>query len=61
VQRRNVAIYEYECKTCESIVEISHPINNTPEIICISCSKPRTKKFSLSGTIFRGSGWGKDR
>jgi putative FmdB family regulatory protein len=55
-----VAIYEYECKVCKIVSEISHPMNDTPNIVCIVCDVPKVKKLSLGATIFRGSGWGKD-
>ena len=54
-------IYEYYCKTCDNVVEISHPMNHTPEIICFECHKLRVKKLAVGGLKFKGTGWGKDR
>jgi putative FmdB family regulatory protein len=61
VQRWMMALYEYYCKKCDNVVDVSHPMTDTPEIICFECHVPRTKKLGLAGAIFKGSGWGKDR
>jgi putative FmdB family regulatory protein len=55
-----VASYEYECPTCKSVVEISHPITDSPVIICATCAIARRKKFSVGAVTFKGGGWGKD-
>jgi len=55
-----VAIYEYYCPRCDTVAEISHPITDSPEILCIGCSLPRQKKFSLGAVTFKGGGWGKN-
>jgi len=55
-----VASYEYECPTCKSVIEISHPITDSPVIICATCVVARRKKFSVGTVTFKGDGWGKD-
>jgi putative FmdB family regulatory protein len=55
-----MAVYEYQCPKCASVIEISHPINDSPVIICASCATARKKKFSLGAVTFKGGGWGKD-
>lgn len=55
-----MAVYEYECPKCASVVEISHPMENSPTIICGTCAIARKKKFSLGAVTFKGGGWGKD-
>lgn len=54
-----MAVYDYECATCKSVIEISHPVSDSPTIICMTCSTARRKKFSLGAAIFKGGGWGK--
>lgn len=53
-----MASYEYECPTCKSVIEISHPITDSPVILCANCAIPRRKKFSVGAITFKGGGWG---
>lgn len=55
-----MATYEYYCAHCSTVIEISHPIGDTPTIICVDCAQPRAKKYSLGAVTFKGGGWGKD-
>lgn len=55
-----MATYEYICPECKGVIEISHPITDSPVILCAECAIPRTKKFSLGAVTFKGGGWGKD-
>lgn len=61
MQRWLMALYEYYCKNCEDVVDISHPINDSPQIICMQCYSTRVKKLGVGAVTFKGSGWGKDR
>jgi putative FmdB family regulatory protein len=54
-------VYEYHCKACDTRSEISHPINDTPKILCEKCYLPKTKVFGVGATIFKGTGWGSDK
>lgn len=54
-----MATYEYVCIEGH-VNEITHPMTSTPEVFCGTCGGSTKKKFSLSGAIFKGSGWGKD-
>ena len=58
-QRWIMALYEYVCIEGH-VQELSHPMTSEPEVFCGKCSGRMKKKFSLSGAIFKGSGWGKD-
>jgi putative FmdB family regulatory protein len=53
-----MATYEYVCKKCDDVIEIMHPINDSPQIFCATCSIPRQKKFGLGAIQFKGNGWG---
>jgi putative FmdB family regulatory protein len=55
-----VATYEYICPQCKSVIEVSHPLTDTPTIICADCATARVKKFSLGAVTFKGSGWGRN-
>ena len=55
-----MATYEYYCAHCGTTLEIIHPIDASPVILCADCSQPRQKKFGVGAVTFKGSGWGKD-
>lgn len=39
--------YDYGCKTCNDRVEVSHGMNEKPEIKCEKCGGKREKWFSV--------------
>lgn len=51
-------IYEYYCPLCQSVIEISHPMANSPVILCENCQEKRIKKMSVGAVTFKGGGWG---
>lgn len=53
-----MALYDYKCVGCDTTVAISHPISDTPEIICADCQGIRIKVFSAPAVSFKGGGWG---
>lgn len=53
-----MALYDYKCPKCLTIIPISHPISDSPTILCAECQTPRVKVFSAPGVSFKGSGWG---
>jgi putative FmdB family regulatory protein len=55
-----MAVYDYKCRKCETNIEVTHPINDSPKILCSSCGTKMVKAFSAPGLEFKGSGWGKD-
>jgi len=50
-------LYDYKCKICEKVFEVSHGMNEKPEIKCPLCEGEARKTFSANGIIFKGSGW----
>lgn len=54
-----MATYEYICPECKDIMEVSHPITDSPVILCATCAIARVKKFSLGAVTFKGGGWGR--
>jgi putative FmdB family regulatory protein len=53
-------IYLYKCPKCAGKQEISHPMLDTPQIICPNCSIPTEKLPGVGAVSFKGGGWGKD-
>ena len=49
--------YDYECRTCSEVIEITLPINNTEEIKCGLCGNVLFKVFSANPIHFKGTGW----
>lgn len=51
--------YDYQCTKCASVQEVSHGMNDSPEVKCEDCGSKAEKVFSFSGNIiFKGDGWG---
>lgn len=50
--------YTYQCKRCESLVEVYHAMSASPKIRCESCGGPTKRMLgSGAGIIFKGSGF----
>jgi len=51
--------YDYRCQECGSVFEKFHGMNETPTVVCPSCSSANTgKQVSLgAGVVFKGSGF----
>jgi putative FmdB family regulatory protein len=50
-------IYDYECRSCDTIQELTIPFGNTQEIKCVYCGNVLFKVFSANPIHFKGSGW----
>lgn len=55
-----IPFYDYACTFCDNIVEVERSITEE-EVVpkCYLCDEPTKRIFSLAGTHFKGSGWGK--
>ena len=51
--------YEFTCE-CGHSAEAFFEMNDDKRIPCEKCTKMMQRKYSLGGTIFKGTGWGKD-
>ena len=51
-----MALYEYVC-ACGNKSDISHPINESPKIICPKCTKLMRKGFGTPWLSFKGTGF----
>jgi putative FmdB family regulatory protein len=51
-------IYEYQCGTCGSRLEVLQGLNDAPLTDCPDCGQSAlTKLISVSGFQLKGSGW----
>lgn len=49
--------YDYECRSCNDIQEITLPYNHEGEINCGHCGNVLFKVFSANPIHFKGTGW----
>ena len=49
--------YDYACKKCKKQFEVSHGMNEKPQVNCPECESECQKVFNANGIIFKGSGW----
>ena len=49
-------IYTYECP-CGQVLDINHPMSETPDIECNNCDSMMHKVFGVAGIHFKGSGF----
>jgi putative FmdB family regulatory protein len=50
-------IYEYECASCGSVVDIKHGFKETTEDVCRACGGALRRLFKPAGIVFKGSGF----
>ncbi len=50
-------IYEYLCETCDHKFEVKQKFSDPPVDSCIKCGKNVRKLISVSGIMFKGTGW----
>lgn len=50
-------IYEYECKSCKTKLEVWQKITEEPLKICQHCGGELIKLISESSFILKGTGW----
>lgn len=49
--------YIYKCIKCETEREVSHSVDEIPEIICEHCEIKMRKKITAPSIKFKGSGF----
>jgi len=53
-----MANYDYKCSKCEFIKEVSHGMNETPQILCNLCGEAMSKMIPKSlNFMLKGAGW----
>jgi putative FmdB family regulatory protein len=50
-------VYEYECKSCEKVLEVQQKMADAPLTNCPDCNGPITKLMSMSSFQLKGGGW----
>ena len=50
-------VYEYECKTCQTVLEVQQKIADPPVASCPECQGPVKKLMSMSSFQLKGGGW----
>ena len=50
-------VYEYECPTCQSVIEVQQKIADPPLSSCPECQSPVRKLMSMSSFQLKGGGW----
>ena len=51
-----MALYDYKCIEGH-VLQISHPMDEEPEVFCGQCSAKMKKVFGVPWTQFKGSGF----
>jgi putative FmdB family regulatory protein len=51
-----MALYEYKCD-CGNSADISHPMDDSPKVICPKCLKNMRKGFGTPWIKFGGTGF----
>lgn len=50
--------YDYICKECKSIQEVTHSIKEDPVVECLTCHSHNTRRMvGATRTVFKGGGW----
>ncbi|THB70514.1 MAG: zinc ribbon domain-containing protein [Desulfobulbaceae bacterium] len=50
-------VYEYECKSCEMVLEVQQKMSDAPLAECPTCKGPVKKLMSMSSFQLKGGGW----
>lgn len=53
-----MAMYQYECISCNINYDVSQPIGENVPPVC--CGLVMRQVYSVPGVSFKGTGWGKD-
>lgn len=49
--------YDYKCKTCGEVFEITRSASDTAQVGCPGCGGDTKRVFSPVGVVFKGSGF----
>lgn len=53
--------YDYKCRDCEAVQEVTHRITEDPVIECLTCGSHNTRRLvGATRTIFKGAGFYKN-
>ena len=54
---RAVPTYDYQCRSCERVIEVIHPMASDGPSICEQCGGTLRRILYPTGIIFKGSGF----
>ena len=56
--KHEMPIYEYECDSCQLVIDVTHHISDMPLIPCPRCQRRMRRIISrIGGFIFKGPGF----
>ncbi|MDQ2993177.1 MAG: zinc ribbon domain-containing protein [Candidatus Eremiobacteraeota bacterium] len=50
-------LYDYQCATCQHVVEIRHGFDDTLDAVCAKCGGELKRVFNPAPIVFKGSGF----
>lgn len=53
-------VYEYQCETCQNIIEVQQGLSDKPLTTCSACKGTLKKLISRSSFQLKGGGWYSD-
>jgi len=53
-------VYEYQCQTCQGVIEIQQSLADKPLTTCPDCSGALKKIISMTSFTLKGGGWYSD-
>ena len=54
---RAVPTYDYQCRSCDRIIEVIHPMTSDGPSVCEQCGGALRRILYPTGIIFKGSGF----
>jgi len=52
-----VPTYDYQCRSCDRIIEVIHPMSSDGPTVCEQCGGALRRILYATGIIFKGSGF----
>ena len=49
--------YDYQCITCEAVIELLHKADEPPELVHEDCGGELLRKITTAQVVYRGEGW----
>ena len=46
-------VYDYKCKKCNNIIEVSHSMKDSPEILCEECGAKMEIRIGASAVVIK--------
>lgn len=49
--------YDYRCDKCQAVIEISHKIDEEPQLLHENCGGKLLRCIGVIQVVYRGTGW----